>query len=316
MTEIDLDTDGTSIEIDEFLTWLAVERGRSTNTLDAYRRDLRLYNEWLVARHTPLDSVDEADIDAFVGHLRSQGKAPSSVKRTTVAVRSLHRFLSEEGMARTDAGAGVETPRVPASLPKALTEDEVLELIESVAGEQPVDLRDRAILEVLYGTGVRISELVGLSLPDVDLDGALLRAFGKGAKERIVPLGRPARQALAAWFDRGRPALEPERWARRGDAEAVFLNTRGGRLSRAGAWLAVRKHGDRVGLGERLSPHVLRHSCATHLLDRGADIRAVQELLGHVSISTTQVYTKVTTERLWKVYDSAHPRANKPVTVR
>jgi integrase/recombinase XerD len=318
MTDIDLDADAdaTPIEIDEFLTWLAVERGRSTNTLDAYRRDLRLYNGWLVARHTPLEAVTEADIAAFVGHLRSQGKAPSSVKRTTVAVRSLHRFLSDEGMTRVDAGARVETPRVPASLPKALTEDEVFALIESVAGDEPVDLRDRAMLEVLYGTGIRISELVGLSLADVDLDGALLRAFGKGAKERIVPLGRPARQALAEWFDRGRPALEPERWPRRGDAEAVFLNTRGGRLSRAGAWLAVKKHGDRVGLGERLSPHVLRHSCATHLIDRGADIRAVQELLGHVSISTTQVYTKVTTERLWRVYDSAHPRANKPVTVR
>ena len=167
-----------------------------------------------------------------------------------------------------------------------------------------MDLRDRAMLEVLYGTGVRISELVGLSLADVDLDGVLLRAFGKGAKERIVPLGRPARRSLADWFDR-RPSARsnPNGGHGAGDAEAVFLNTRGGRLSRAGAWLAVKKHGDRVGLGDRLSPHVLRHSCATHLLDHGADIRAVQELLGHASISTTQVYTKVTTERLWQVYD-------------
>jgi integrase/recombinase XerD len=225
--------------------------------------------------------------------------------------------MSDEGMTATDVSAGVETPRVPSSLPKALTEAEVTELIESVTGDEPLDLRDRAVLEVLYGTGIRISELVGLSLADVDVDGKLLRAFGKGAKERIVPLGRPACRALEKWLDDpGRPALAPERWARLDDAKAVFLNSRGGRLSRAGAWLAVKKHGDRVGLGDRLSPHVLRHSCATHLLDHGADIRAVQELLGHVSISTTQVYTKVTTERLWQVYDSAHPRANNPVTVR
>jgi integrase/recombinase XerD len=309
VTDVELEGVALPIEVEEFLTWLAVERGRSSNTLDAYRRDLRGYHLWLVERGTALGDVAEANVTEFVGFLRAQGKAPSSVKRATVAIRSLHRFLADEGVATVDPGAGVETPRVPSSLPKALTEDEVTRLIESVTGTEPVDVRDRAMLEVLYGTGVRISELVGLSLVDVDLDGALLRAFGKGAKERIVPLGRPARRSLAEWFDHGRPALEPERWARRDDSEAVFLNTRGGRLTRAGAWLAVKKHGDRVGLGDRLSPHVLRHSCATHLLDRGADIRAVQELLGHVSISTTQVYTKVSTERLWRVYDSAHPRA-------
>jgi integrase/recombinase XerD len=297
------------IEAEEFLTWLAVERGRSVNTLSAYRRDLGAYIEWLTKRSHALVAVSAADIAAYIAHLRKQGKAPASVARATVAVRSLHHFLADEGMSDVDAAAGVETPRVPAGLPKALTEDEITELIESVAGNDPISRRDRAVLEVLYGTGIRISELVGLSLADVDLDGALLRAFGKGSKERIVPLGRPAMRALAEWFDGGRPELEPERWSRRGDAEAVFLNARGGRLTRAGAWLVVKKYGDRVGLGDRLSPHVLRHSCATHLLDHGADIRAVQELLGHVSISTTQVYTKVSTERLWQVYQEAHPRA-------
>ena len=298
------------IEAEEFLTWLAVERGRSVNTLAAYRRDLGAYHEWLTKRHLALNDVKAADIAAYITHLRKQGKAASSVARATVAVRSLHHFLADEGLSAIDAAAGVETPRVPAGLPKALDEDEVTDLIEGVAGDDPISLRDRAVLEVLYGTGIRISELVGLSLADVDLDGALLRAFGKGSKERIVPLGRPAIRALAEWLDGGRPALEPERWARRGDAEAVFLNARGGRLTRAGAWLVVKKHGDRAGLGDRLSPHVLRHSCATHLLDHGADIRAVQELLGHVSISTTQVYTKVSTERLWQVYQDAHPRAS------
>jgi integrase/recombinase XerD len=177
-------------------------------------------------------------------------------------------------------------------------------------GDDAVARRDRAILELLYGGGLRISELVGLSLADIDADAGILRAMGKGSKERVVPIGRLARQALSAWLGRGgRDAMAPARWARRGDAEAVFLNQRGGRLSRQGAWAIVRRYGDAVGLGERLTPHVLRHSCATHMLDHGADIRVVQELLGHASIATTQVYTRVSTERLRQVYDRAHPRA-------
>jgi integrase/recombinase XerD len=298
------------LEAEEYLTWLSAERGRSANTLAAYRRDLRAYWAWLVLRGTTLDAVGEQDITAYVAHLRAAGRAPASVARAVVAVRSLHRFLAVEGLAENDPAADVEAPRVPQSLPKALTEDEVERLLAAVSGDDAVARRDRAILEVLYGTGLRISELVGLSLADVDLDAALLRAFGKGSKERLVPIGRLARRALEAWFDPGgRPSLAPERWARRGDAEAVFLNARGGRLSRQGAWGIVRKYGDLVGLGDRLTPHVLRHSCATHMLDHGADIRAVQELLGHASISTTQVYTKVSTERLWRVYEQAHPRA-------
>ena len=297
------------LDAEEFLTWLTVERGRSLNTLAAYRRDLAAYVAWLESRSTDLRDARAADLADYVAHLRSTGKAPTSVKRATVAVRSLHHFLADEGVTPTDAAAAVETPRVPSGLPKALTEKEIERLFATVTGDEPAALRDRAMLEVLYGTGVRIGELVGLSLADVDLDGRLLRAFGKGSKERIVPLGRPATREMAAWLDAGRPAFEPERWARRGDAEAVFLNTRGRRLSRAGAWLVVKKYGDLAGLAERLSPHVLRHSCATHMLDHGADIRAVQELLGHVSISTTQVYTRVSTERLWSVYQSAHPRA-------
>jgi integrase/recombinase XerD len=183
-------------------------------------------------------------------------------------------------------------------------------LLAAVVGDDPVALRDRAVLEVLYGTGARISELVGLDLGDVDLGAQLLRVLGKGSKERVIPVGRYANAALGEWLRQGRPALTPARWARRGDADAVFLNQRGGRLTRQGAWLVVRAHGDEVGLGDRLTPHVLRHSCATHMLDHGADIRAVQELLGHASISTTQVYTRVSPERLRSVYDAAHPRAH------
>ena len=242
--------------------------------------------------------------------LKAAGLAPETVKRAVVVVRSLFRFLVEEERLPRDPGADVAVPAVPAGLPKALDEPDVAALLDAVVGDEPPARRDRAVLEVLYGTGVRISELVGLSLSDVDLESGLLRAFGKGSKERLVPIGRHASSALAAWLaPAGRGAMAPKQWARRGDAEAVFLNRRGGRLTRQGAWLVVKHYGDRVGIGDRLSPHVLRHSCATHMLDHGADIRVVQELLGHASISTTQVYTKVSTERLFAAYRAAHPRA-------
>jgi integrase/recombinase XerD len=301
------------LEAEEYLTWLRVEKGRSHQTLAAYRTDLRAYQAWLTDRGRSLADVDEADIDAFVSHLRGLGRAPSTVKRSLVAVRALHRFCALEGAIPVDPAADVALPRVPRGLPKALTEDEFGALIGAVAGNDPLARRDRAIVELLYGTGLRISELVGLSLADLDLTDGILRAFGKGAKERLVPVGRFAIGAVEAWLaPGGRPEVAPEQWARRGDAEALFLNTRGGRLSRQGAWGIVRKYGDRVGLGPRLTPHVLRHSCATHMLDHGADIRAVQELLGHASISTTQLYTLVSTERLWSVYRAAHPRATGP----
>jgi integrase/recombinase XerD len=299
------------IEAEEYLTWLVVERGRSANTLAAYRRDLLRYVGWLQARgRSPLDATG-ADLEAYVGDLRGAGLAPASVTRATVAVRNLHRFLAEEGEAPSDPGTRVEVPRVPRGVPKALPEEDVATLLAAVTGDSPRERRDRAILEVLYGTGIRISELVGLSLRDVDLHGGYLRAFGKGSKERVVPLMGMAAEALDAWLaPGGRPSLEPERWARRGDAEAVFLNARGGRLSRQGAWGVVRHYGQRVGMAERLSPHVLRHSCATHLLDHGADVRVVQELLGHASISTTQRYTLVSTERLRSAWAAAHPRVS------
>jgi integrase/recombinase XerD len=303
----------TPIEVEEYLTWLSAERGRAPNTVAAYRRDLTAYTAWLAERGLDVHAVDESDLGDYVAWLRASGKAASSVARALVVVRSLHRFLVEEGMADADPGAGLEQPKVPKGLPKPLTEVEVTALIESVVGDDPLARRDRAILEVLYGTGLRISELVGLSLSDLDLDGSLLRAWGKGSKERVVPFGRLANEALAAYLTvAGRDALVPDRWARRGDAEAVFLNRRGSRLSRQGAWQIVRRHGDRSGLGDHLSPHVLRHSCATHMLDHGADIRVVQELLGHASLSTTQVYTLVSTERIWTVYRAAHPRASGP----
>jgi integrase/recombinase XerD len=312
---LDADAAARPLEVDEFLTWLSAERGRAPNTIAAYRRDLSAYSAWLAGRHCAIDDVDEAELGAYVAELRASGKAPASVARALVAVRAFHRFLVDEGLASTDPAARVEQPRVPKGLPKPLTEDEVTALIDSVVGDDPIARRDRAILEVLYGTGLRISELVGLSLPDLDLAGSMLRAFGKGSKERDVPIGRLALEALRAYLaEGGRPQLAPERWARRGDAEAVFLNRRGSRLSRQGAWQIVRRQGVRAGLGDHLSPHVLRHSCATHMLDHGADIRVVQELLGHASLSTTQIYTLVSTERIWSIYRSAHPRASGPPT--
>jgi integrase/recombinase XerD len=301
----------TPLEVEEFLTWLRTERGRSDNTVAAYRRDLRTYVGWLRRQGLGLDQVGESTIADYVRQLRDAGRAPSSVARALVAVRSLYRFLADEGVLGTDPAADVEVPRVPRGLPKPLSEAEVTALLAAVVGDDPVARRDRAMVEVLYGTGVRISELVGLSLSGVDRETRFLKVFGKGAKERLVPIGRLADEALGAYLSPGgRDLLSPERWARRDDADAVFLNTRGGRLSRQGAWQIVRRHGERAGLGDRLSPHVLRHSCATHMLDRGADIRYVQELLGHASLTTTQVYTLVSTERLRQVYEAAHPRAN------
>ena len=295
---------------EEFLAWLAVERGRSVRTIEAYRRDLLRYRSHLAARGRSLDDVGDTDVVAFIRALQSEGLAAASVTRMLVSVRGLHRFLVAEGHRADDPTADVEIPSLPRGLPKALSVAQIVSLMDAVVGDDPAARRDRAVLELLYGTGCRISEAGSLSLPDVDLHDGLVRVTGKGARERIVPLGRCAAEALERWLaPEGRGALEPDRWARRGDAEAVFLNQRGGRLSRQGLWLVVRRHGDAAGIGSLLTPHVLRHSCATHMLDGGADIRFVQEMLGHASISTTQIYTRVSTERLRAVYRAAHPRA-------
>ncbi|CAN5574077.1 site-specific tyrosine recombinase XerD [soil metagenome] len=297
------------IEVEEFLSWMVAERGRAANTVAAYERDLRAYVEWLQTRGLDLDTVSSADLEVLVAQRRGTAAA-SSVARQLAAIRMLHRRLATENVRRDDPTVDLEGVRVPAGLPKPLSEDEVNKLLAAVTGTGPLDRRDRALLELLYATGARISEVVGLSMGDLDIDGGLVRVFGKGSKERIVPYGRAAAEALDDWFGpRGRVDLVPAQWRRRGDAEAVFLNTRGSRLSRQGAWLVVKKYGQRAGITEALSPHVLRHSCATHLLDHGADLRIVQEMLGHASISTTQVYTRVSQERLWEVYRAAHPRA-------
>jgi integrase/recombinase XerD len=302
-----------SIGAEEYLSWLSVEKGRSRNTLVAYRRDLAAFETWAAEHGCDPMAVGPGDIERYLGELRADGKSPASVARSTTALRGQFRFLVSEGALVGDPTSDVRSPRTARRLPKALEEREVLTLLDSMTGSAPTDLRDRALLELLYGTGARISEVVGLSLMDLQKDDGLLRVFGKGAKERLVPLGGPAHHALDRWLSPvGRPRLEPARWARRDDAEAVFINTRGGRLSRQGAWAIVTHHAERVGLGEVVSPHVLRHSCASHMLAHGADIRVVQELLGHVSIATTQIYTKLSQDHLRSSYQRAHPRATEP----
>ena len=298
------------LEIEEFLSWLVAEKGRSENTLRAYRRDLTAYVAWLSGHGYTVEDVPTVALVQFVGERRASGAATSSIARQLAAMRMLHRYLALEGIRPDDPAADLEGVRVPSGIPKPLSEAQVTSLLDAVVVTEPIHRRDLALLELLYATGARISEAVGLSVGGIDLDARLVRLYGKGSKERIVPFGSSAAAAMEEWFSpRGRARLVPAQWRRRDDAEAVFLNTRGGRLSRQAAWLIVKKYGERAGITEDLSPHVLRHSCATHLLDHGADLRVVQEMLGHASISTTQVYTKVSQERLWDVYRSAHPRA-------
>lgn len=294
--------------VDDFLSHLAVEKGRAANTLAAYRRDLRIYLAWLAP--TPLHAVTGADVLAFTHFLRDSDRAPATVNRVMATVRGLHRFLMVEELSAVDPTADIESIRLPRGLPKALSEDDVTALIDAVAGFDPVARRDRAMLELLYGTGLRVSELVSISLDEIDLQAALMRVTGKGDKQRLVPIGRLAGEALDGWLSpEGRGALCPTKWATRDAESAVFLNQRGGRLSRQGAWGVVRHYGLLTGIADRLSPHVLRHSCATHMLDHGADIRTVQELLGHASVTTTQLYTKVSTDLMQREYKRAHPRA-------
>jgi integrase/recombinase XerD len=303
---------------EEFLSWLDVERGRSPRTLSSYRRDLVAYQAFVT--HSGSGLIDDATPDlvaAYVASLR-RTRSGATVARALSTLRGFHRFLVEEGEAASDPTSGVAGVAVADLLPKALNEEEAGRLLGAVVGTGPTMLRDRALLEFLYGTGARVSEAVGLNLGDVaeavdDHAAPLIRVLGKGSKERVVPLGRLALEALQQWLSgEGRPHLEPKKWKVRSDAEAVFLNVRGGRLSRVGAFGVVKKYADRVGLADRVSPHVLRHSCATHMLARGADIRVVQELLGHASIATTQRYTKVSPEHLRRAYEDAHPRAGTP----
>ena len=302
--------------VGSFLDHLTVERGASPNTVAAYRRDLARYTAFLHDRSIEeLAAVTEPDVAAFAAELgegaaERAALAPTSVARALSAVKSLHRFAVDDGAADDNPASGVSPPQGGRRLPKALSLDQVQALLDSPDPATPVGLRDAALLELLYGTGARITELVSLDVDDVqgllhDPDAGL-RLFGKGRKERVVPVGSYARRALDAWLVRGRSTLLASAHA---STPALFVNTRGGRLSRQSAWGLLRDHAARAGITAEIGPHTLRHSFATHLLDGGADVRVVQELLGHSSVATTQIYTLVTIEHLREVYLTAHPRA-------
>lgn len=302
--------------IGSFLDHLTVERGASAHTVAGYRRDLARYGDFLAARGIGgLDAVAEGDVAEFSAALHTgdaghPGLAPSSVARALSAVRSLHRFAIEDGATSDNPAAGVAAPQSGRRLPKALSIDQVQALLDAPDISTPTGLRDAALLELLYGTGARVTEIVSLDVDDVnhllhDPDAGL-RLFGKGRKERVVPVGSYARAALDAWLVRGRPALLERA---RASTPALFVNSRGARLSRQSAWGVLRDHAGRAGITSGIGPHTLRHSFATHLLDGGADVRVVQELLGHASVATTQIYTLVTVEHLREVFLTAHPRA-------
>jgi integrase/recombinase XerD len=302
-----------------YLDHLSVERGLAANTLSSYRRDLRRYLGYLAECGVEsLDEVSEATVSSFLVRLREgDGEHPAlsstSAARTVVAVRGFHKFAVADGLAAVDPASSVKPPTPAKRLPKALPLADVEAILEAAgAPGTTLALRDRALLEVLYGTGARISEAVGLDVDDLDaVDGTVLLR-GKGSKERLVPVGSYAREAVEVYLVRGRPELASAVSASstgRGAGGALFLNARGGRLSRQSAWAVLVKAAERAGVTRDVSPHTLRHSFATHLLDGGADVRVVQELLGHASVTTTQVYTLVTVDNLREVFATAHPRA-------
>jgi integrase/recombinase XerD len=302
--------------VEGYLDHLAVERGLAGNTLAAYRRDLARYTAFLVERGRRAPAVvEEQDVRAFVTSVRTgeDGSTPlaaSSTARILAALHGWHRFCALEGLAPDDPSRAVRPPAQARRLPKAISTDDVERILLAAGeGDGPVPLRDRGLLELLYSTGARISEVVGLDVDDLDLDPAAssARLFGKGSKERVVPVGSFAREAVGAYLVRARPALAA---GGRG-TPAIFLNTRGARMSRQSAWAVLRQAAQRAGVAtaDDISPHTLRHSFATHLLAGGADVRVVQELLGHASVTTTQIYTHVTPDTLREVYAAAHPRA-------
>ena len=293
-----------SARLQSFLSHLGVERGLSGNTLSSYRRDLQKLLEFLDSRNISFDSVQVEELREFITTERSKGLSESTLARLTVAVRSLFRFLAKD-QGLLDAAKELQPPTIPKRLPKGLTIAEINALL-SAPSEEGMGIRDRALLELLYATGARVSEIVALNLDDIRSSGesiTTIRVLGKGKKERIVPVGSFAKKAVDQYLTRVRRGLL------KGSEPALFLNSRGGRLTRQSAWAIVLESAKRAGIQRDISPHALRHSFATHLLDGGADIRVVQELLGHSSVTTTQIYTLVTIDKLRESYASAHPRA-------
>lgn len=297
---------------ESFLRWLAVERGRSRNTLEAYRRDLAAFHAW-AAQRTTWQDLRPRDVEAYLDHLRAARVAESSRARAFAAIRAFRRFLLAEGHCDVDPTLTVSGVRVPTGVPKPLTVSEMERLLAAVIGVDAAQRRDRALCEMLYATGARVSEVCGLEIADLSMGSRTVRLLGKGNKQRIVPFGAVAARAVEEYLEPGgRPLLAGHPSAPPRDRGALFLSVRGRRLSRQKVFDIVREAGRLAGISTEVSPHVLRHSCATHMLEHGADIRVVQELLGHATISTTQVYTKVTKSHLVDTFRRTHPRAGGP----
>jgi integrase/recombinase XerD len=293
----------------DFLAYLEFERGLSRNTLDAYRTDLLQFGRFLEKRETSALEAAPADVADFLESLAKGGSSAATIHRKSACLRSFYRHLRRDGLLDTDPTATLSAPRRSRKLPHVLTRGEIEKLLSQPRGTEPAALRDRALLELMYACGLRASEAIGLELMDIDLQEGVLRARGKGSKERVVPIGQAALKALRIYLERGRPGLV------KGAPEAhVFVNFRGGALTRQGLYKIVRRHATTAGLADRMSPHTLRHTFATHLLSGGCDLRSVQEMLGHADVSTTQLYTHLSSERLKDVYFRAHPRARTDVS--
>lgn len=291
-------------ELAAFLSYLRVEKGLAANSIASYRCDLVNFAGFLARARRPLVRVNRDDIRSYFASLYRRGLKARSVARHLVSLRNLYRFLLKEGKIRSDPTAEIDAPKIGQSLPKYLTAAEVDSLLQQVDPASPAGLRDKAMLELLYATGMRVSELVGLRWEDFEVNLGVVRCRGKGSKERLIPVGKSALRAVEAYVHRGRELLAKKR-----SSPFLFLNRRGGGLSRVGFWKLISRYGRAAGIVTPLTPHVVRHSFATHLLERGADLRSIQLMLGHSDISTTQIYTHVLKERLKQVYHEHHPRA-------
>jgi integrase/recombinase XerD len=291
--------------VNEFIQYLAVERGLAQNTLESYGRDLRQYQTYLQNGHMDfIKDSNRSTILAYLNNLQIKGRAVSTISRNLAAIKSFYQYLVRERYLEKDPAAHLESPKLEKKLPKILTISEVEELLKQPNTFLPTGLRDKAMLELLYATGIRVSELISLNISDINLDMGYIKCYGKGAKERIVPLGSIAAKCVQDYIGKGRPKL-----VRTYEEAALFVNHHGNRLTRQGFWKIIKKYAQEASINKEITPHTLRHSFATHLLENGADLRSVQEMLGHADISTTQIYTHVTKNRLKEVYDKAHPRA-------
>jgi len=305
--------DGLEGLLARFEAHIDVERGLSAATVNAYASDLKRYISWLRSKGiTGLGAVTRRDVEDYVAFLDGEGESARSKARRLASVHEFHKFAAFDGAVDADVAAAVKAPKAASTLPDVLTIDEVARLLDAVSvggSTDPVALRDKALLEFMYATGARVSEAVGVNLDDVDVDERMARLMGKGGKQRLVPLGSYACRALQAYVNAGRPSLERRCGQRPPERRAVFLNKRGARLSRQSVWEIIRLAGRRARIDRPLHPHTLRHSFATHLIQGGADVRTVQELLGHASVTTTQIYTHVSPESLIEAYLTSHPRA-------